>query len=100
MVGVRDGRFGSKVGQFGSKRDNSSEPNVLKSDLKKSRICPIWGQSDPLWSQTYHPCNNITFFALLHSYVRIHLKFVQIGTKWDKSGTFKISFQFILACLS
>ena len=19
------------------------EPNVLKSDLKKSRICPIWG---------------------------------------------------------
>ena len=30
--------------------------NVLKSDLKKSRICPIWGQSDPFWSQTYHPC--------------------------------------------
>ena len=28
--------------------------NVLKS-LKKSQICPIWGQSDPLWSQTYHP---------------------------------------------
>ena len=24
------------------------EPNVLKSDLKKSRICPIWVQSDPL----------------------------------------------------
>ena len=21
----------------------------------KSRICPIWGQSEPLWSQTYHP---------------------------------------------
>ena len=30
-------------------------PNALKSDLIKSRICPIWGQSDPLWSQTYHP---------------------------------------------
>ena len=30
-------------------------PNALKSDLKKPRICPIWGQSDPLWSQTYHP---------------------------------------------
>ena len=30
--------------------------NVLKSDLKKSQICPIWGvHSDPLWSQTYHP---------------------------------------------
>ena len=21
---------------------------------EKPRICPIWGQSDPLWSQTYH----------------------------------------------
>ena len=30
-------------------------PNALKSDLRKPRICPIWGQSDPLWSQTYHP---------------------------------------------
>ena len=30
-------------------------PNALKSDMKKPRICPIWGQSDPLWSQTYHP---------------------------------------------
>ena len=25
-------------------------PNALKSDLKKSRICPIWGHSDPLLS--------------------------------------------------
>ena len=25
--------------------------NVLKSDLKKSRICPISGQSDPLLAQ-------------------------------------------------
>ena len=32
--------------------------NVLNSDLKKSRICPIWGQFGPLWSQTYHPCNH------------------------------------------
>ena len=30
-------------------------PNVLKYDLKKPRICPIWGQSDTLSSQTYHP---------------------------------------------
>ena len=29
--------------------------NALKSDLKKPRICPIWGQSDPLWGLTYHP---------------------------------------------
>ena len=31
-------------------------PNALKSELKKPRICPICDQSDPLWSQTYHPC--------------------------------------------
>ena len=63
----RDGRFGSKVGQIGPKWDKSGAfqiwfqciwrpaPNALKSDLKKPRICPIWAQSDPLWSQTYHP---------------------------------------------
>ena len=36
----------------------SIDPNVLKSDMKKSRICLIWGQSDPLWSQIYHPLLN------------------------------------------
>ena len=64
----RDGRFGSKVGQIGPKMGEIQEffrsdfsafgapaPNALKSDLKKSRICPIWGQSDPLWSQTSQP---------------------------------------------
>ena len=25
----------------------SVRPNVLKAELKKSVICPIWGQSDP-----------------------------------------------------
>ena len=62
----RDGRFGSKVA-VGPKWDKSGfffrsdfsafdapAPNALKSDLKKPRICPIWGQSDPLWSQSYH----------------------------------------------
>ena len=44
-------------------------PNALKSDLRKSRICPIWGQSDPLWSQTYHPCN----FPILMTSVKIYL---------------------------
>ena len=29
--------------------------NVLKNYLQKSQICSIWCQSDPLWSQTYHP---------------------------------------------
>ena len=51
----RDGRLGSKVGQIGPKWDKSGAfpdqagaPNALKSDLKKPRICLIWGQSDPL----------------------------------------------------
>ena len=35
-------------------------PNALESDLKKPRICPIWGQSHPLWSQTYHLCIKLT----------------------------------------
>ena len=28
--------------------------NVAKSDLKKSRICPVWGQSGPLCDQICH----------------------------------------------
>ena len=27
---------------------------ILKSDLKKLRICPIWGQSDSLWVEIWH----------------------------------------------
>ena len=33
----------------------SSSQNVLKSDLKKSWICPNWSQSVPLWSETWCP---------------------------------------------
>ena len=36
---------------FGSMRQN-----VLKSDLKKSRICPTCGQYDQLWGQIRNPC--------------------------------------------
>ena len=59
MYWPRDGRFSSKVGQIGPQigqiRDffksdfstfGSIETNVLKSDLKKYRICPISG---PIW---------------------------------------------------
>ena len=34
---------------------SSASQNVLKFDMKKPRICPIWGHSDPLCSQTWHP---------------------------------------------
>ena len=55
-VQPRDARFGYKVGQIGPKWD--------KSDMKKPRICPICGQSDPLWSQTYHPWRRLTSTGL------------------------------------
>ena len=70
VVLTRDDRFGSKVGQIDPKLDKSGAfsdqisvhlARGLKSDMKKPRICPIWGQSDPLWSQTYHPCSGLKF---------------------------------------
>ena len=58
-----------QVGQIGPKSDKSGtfseqtsvhfgllSKNVLKSDLKKYQICPIWNQSDPLWVQIWHSC--------------------------------------------
>ena len=33
----------------------SPNQNVLKSDLKKSRICPIWFKSVALWAQIWYP---------------------------------------------
>ena len=57
------GEIDPKVGEIDPKWDKSvtfsdqisvhfgSSQNVLKSDLKRSRICPIRGQSDPLWYQ-------------------------------------------------
>ena len=49
-MGQIRGFFRSDFSAFGA-----PAPKALKSDLKKPRICLIWGQSDPLWSQTYHP---------------------------------------------
>ena len=40
----------------------SPSQNVLKSDLKKSRICRILGQSDPLWVQIWYLWH--VFFSL------------------------------------
>jgi len=48
---TRDVRFGPKVSQIGS-----PSQNILKSELKKFQICPIWGQSDQLWGQNWALC--------------------------------------------
>ena len=37
----------------------SASQNELKFDLKESRICPIWGQSDPLLAQIWPTCNEV-----------------------------------------
>ena len=58
----------TKVGQIDPKWDKSEtfsvqisdhfgavRQNDLKSDLKKSRNCPIWSQSDPHCVEIWHP---------------------------------------------
>ena len=64
------------------------EPNVLKSDMKKFRICPIWGQSDPLWSQTYLPWSVHRFMS---SYLR------NVG-QWREEAALSIRLSPILLC--
>ena len=66
----------SDCSQMGQIRDffRSTSQNVLKSNLKRSLICPICGQSDPLWSQTYHPW-----------LYYIEIRNVRISPKWVKS---------------
>ena len=47
--------FVSILGQIGPKMDISGvfkdpfQPKCTETDLKKSQIYPIWGQSDPIW---------------------------------------------------
>ena len=66
----RDVRFETKVGHIGPKWDKSKtfldqisvhfgspSQNELKSDLKKSQICLIWGYSDQLVSEISHGCD-------------------------------------------
>ena len=58
-----DVRLEPKVSQIGPQLDKSGTFSdhisvhfgSTKSNLKKSRICPIWGQSDPLRSQIWIP---------------------------------------------
>ena len=51
-------------------------------------------QSDPLWSQTYHPWPLITFVC---TDVIFGHKVGQIGPKWDKTGDFSDQIHYILA---
>ena len=35
------------------------DPKCTETDLKKSQICPIWGQSDPFGCEFLHHCSMI-----------------------------------------
>ena len=87
-----DVRFGAKVGQIGPKfgqigdfsdhipvNFDTAIQNVLKSDLKKSRIFPIWGQSDTLWSQVRHRWHVVLSQPLSsHTLRKIAVSYVQM----------------------
>ena len=47
----------------------SPSQNILNSDLKKSKICPIWGQSNPIWTGESPPTYllRIKFLARPHT---------------------------------
>ena len=54
-------------------------PKCTETDLKKSQICPIWGQSDPIWMQNWrsllwHWARPGWHFTLhtLHKYLNKH----------------------------
>ena len=79
QIRSESGSYCPKLDKSGTFSDHISvyfdtlSQNVLKSDLKKSRNCPIWGQSDPLSTQICWPSHyvnlttNITT-ARLHGY--------------------------------
>ena len=89
-VGIKNGsdwpQNGTYLGHF---KISFAEPKCTETDLKKSQICPIWGQSDVIWMP------NLTSLlqpeASCFGYgknVRFWPKLDQIATKLDKSGTF------------
>ena len=55
-------------------------PKCTENDLKKSHICPIWGQSDPVWMPNLTPLCQMNFYKILgqrsvvipQSYVKIN----------------------------
>ena len=40
-----------------------------ESDLKKSQICPIWGQSDPIWMANLPPWYKVLRLILFSSII-------------------------------
>ena len=71
---------------------SAGAPNALKSDLKKPRICPIWGQSDP--RQTYHPWVRLAFRppnATNLGHLNSVLDNLEVG--WSSQNAMKLNLQ-------
>ena len=47
-----------------------AELKCTETDLKKSQICPIWGQSDPFWM------TNLTSISLMNVWTSAHLMYL------------------------
>ena len=107
LNGTNPGHF-QNVLKSDLEKSRICEPNVLKSDLKKSRICPIWGQSDPLLSQTYHPCYMVSRFASLAAVpptvvllVMLHLSLTALATScycYSQAETGKYRLPYYVDC--
>jgi len=72
----RDVWFVPKVGQIVPKWDKSgtfSEELSMKTDLKKPRICPISGQSDPLLGQIWTPCYYVSVSTVSCDVILYHI---------------------------
>ena len=49
QVSPKWNKSGTFKDQFQYILDRLAEPKYSETDLKKSQISPIWGQSDPIW---------------------------------------------------
>ena len=78
-------------GQIGS-----PSQNVLKSDQKKSQICPIWSQSDQLWAQISQTGVHVCKLLHLHVYACVfssHILFVNFCVSISRhyEGVYELS---------
>ena len=83
-MGIRDVRFGPKVGWICTKLDESGKFSDQIS-VHMARICPIWGQSDPLRAELDIATSMLPVGVLKHSYVDIpticgHILNIQINS--------------------
>ena len=113
----------SKFGQIGPKWDKSGtyymisfstfwlgEPKCTETDLKKSQICPIWGQSDQIWKSnlTYLIPAGSRFLSEMPDWLEmapkihklVNIRFSILSSVSLKNMIFKNIPQFVYFCAS